>query len=48
MREAKENVGNHTRQEGDRGTEKRMRCMGKDVRRERGARKRASEDVRAQ
>ena len=29
------------------GTEKRVRCMGKDVRRERGARKRATEDVRA-
>ena len=29
------------------GTEKRVRCMGKDVRRDRGARKRASEDVRA-
>ena len=30
------------------GTEKRVRFEGKDVRRERGARKRASEDVRAQ
>lgn len=29
------------------GMEKRVRCMGKDVRTETGARKRASEDVRA-
>ena len=44
-------MSKHTKQGKDRrrseGMEKSVRCMGKDVRRERGAGERASEDVRA-
>ena len=50
-RKAKQKVSKHAKQGKDRrrseGTGRRVRCMGKDARRERGARERAPEDVRA-